>query len=125
VNSNLYDRALGVLRRGTRPHYVYFILSREDAVKIGTTTDPDARLMALRNDNTKRPRFVDGGDLRLLGWVEGDHELETLLHRAFADYRIVGEWFSYPDIEQAIRQLLNLSCLCRGCQMERTDLAHI
>jgi hypothetical protein len=81
--------------------------------------------MALRNDSTKRPSFVDGADLRLLGWVEGDHELETLLHRAFADYRIVGEWFSYSDIKQAIKQLLNLSCLCLGCQAERSGRAPI
>jgi hypothetical protein len=126
MNQNALWQALGVLRRGTRPHYVYFILAETDkpVVKIGTTTDPDGRLAALRVDATKRPDGIAPMSFRLLGWVEGDRELECLLHRAFHDARLVGEWFDYARIENDINDLLLRACLCRGCQMNRGHLAN-
>ena len=120
-----------ILERGVRPHYVYFLratAAEGDAVKIGTTTDPRGRMAALKTDNTKRPDWVRPAETRLVlhGWVNGDQELERALHRAFADYQIVGEWFDFRDICIAVNCLLNDWCLCAGCVSERNrDLAHI
>ena len=120
-----------ILERGVRPHYVYFLRATtldNDAVKIGTTTDPHSRMAALKCDNTKHPAWVReaGTRLTLHGWVNGDQELEKALHKAFADYRIVGEWFHFGEICIAVNCLLNDWCLCPGCTTERTfDLAPI
>jgi hypothetical protein len=120
-----------ILERGVRPHYVYFLRAhtlKQDAVKIGTTTDPSSRMAALKCDNTKHPTWVReaGARLTLYGWVNGDQELEKALHRAFADYRITGEWFDMTLTRASIDDLLTSWCLCPGCATERTlDLAHI
>ena len=111
--------AIAVLEAGTRPHYVYFILADGDpnsAVKIGTTVDVYGRLAALRNDDTKRPPWVKPETLRLIGFVEGDHELERLLHCAFRDERLLGEWFDYVSIQDQIDEILYRKCKCRGCE---------
>lgn len=123
------SRALAIMDRGTRRHYVYFILADlngQAAVKIGTTTDVDARLSALRIDGTKRPDGIDPASLQLLGWVEGDRELEVALHRAFLTHRLTGEWFTYSPITKHIDAVLSRGCLCRGCQAsDWSDLAHL
>lgn len=123
------SRALAIMDRGTRRHYVYFILadlSGQAAVKIGTTTDVDARLSALRSDGTKRPSGLDPASLHLLGWVEGDRELEVALHRIFSAHRLTGEWFTYMPITKHINDVLARGCICRGCQAsEWSDLAHL
>lgn len=123
----LLNRAQDVLRRGTRPHYVYFILAPGPrwAVKIGTATDLGQRLSALRSPGTKAPSWIRADTMHLHGWVEGDQELESLLHRAFSQHRLIGEWFDYEDTRDHIEALLADWCLCHGCQMERTNLAHI
>lgn len=123
------SRALVIMDRGTRRHYVYFILadlSGQVAVKIGTTTDVDARLSALRTDATKRPSSLNSASLELLGWVEGDRELEVALHHIFAAHRLTGEWFAYPPIIKHINEILARGCLCRGCQASKwSELAHL
>lgn len=66
--------------------YVYFLLNKFDgAVKIGTTANPRQRLKALQCSHSQ--------PLEILKVVEGGQELEAELHKKFADYRIVGEWF--------------------------------
>ena len=131
MNHNQLNRARMILNRGVRPHYVYFLRATtldNDAIKIGTTTDPNGRMSALKYDSTKHPAWVRQPDTRvtLHGWVNGDQELEKTLHRAFTDYRIVGEWFDFSEICIAVNCLLNDWCLCAGCLTESTyDLAHI
>lgn len=134
MNVHHYRKALQVLARGVRPHYVYFCLAKSTepatgaAVKIGTTYDPDARLVGIRAGTTKAPQWLCEptrvASVDYLGFVVGDQELEQHLHKAFAAYRITGEWFSYAPISQAIDELLRDACVCRGCQMEKS-LAHI
>ena len=65
---------------------VYFLKAlRSKAVKIGTSSDVTLRLASLRAQY--------GSRLVLVGTVPGDERYEKTLHRAFAEYRIRGEWF--------------------------------
>lgn len=130
-------KAIDIIRRGTRTHYVYFIMAQphdsidgaEDCVKIGTTTDPDYRLMSIRTRAFKCPEWLSDTSrakrIDYIGYVVGDQELEKELHRAFSDYRISGEWFALAPLVEHIRFLLRDYCVCRGCQMEGTGHAHI
>ena len=129
-----YGKALDVLARGTREHFVYFALAKgaRSFVKIGTTYDPDKRLSTLRSGGVKEPEQISRDrsayELSLLGWVQGDGELERLLHRAFADFRAGGEWFIYEPIAHHIDSMLATYCKCRSCshqQFKAVSLAHI
>lgn len=134
VDAYHYRKAIQVLQRGVRPHYVYFCLAQPSssaiasAVKVGTTHDPHARLSAIRAGTTKAPPWVTDpnavSSLDYVGFVIGDAELERHLHKAFAEHRLVGEWFAYAPVATAIDELLRDACVCRGCQMEKS-LAHI
>lgn len=114
-------RAKQILSRGVRTHYVYFIAvetERGAAVKIGTSHDPDGRIVGIRRRGVKVPDHVVPhlGQAHLVGQVEGDNELETELHRAFAHANLIGEWFDYDQISDDIDELLAVHCVCRGCQ---------
>lgn len=67
--------------------FVYLIGNYDfDLVKIGyTAKHPSSRLKALQ---TGCPV-----PLSILGFMEGDPELEAKLHRTFAPLRLHGEWF--------------------------------
>lgn len=69
--------------------YVYFVLcSNANAVKIGYSTVLKSRLSNLQVGNPER--------LKLLTWIPGGRNEETVIHDFFADYSInVGEWFNY------------------------------
>jgi Meiotically up-regulated gene 113 len=65
--------------------HTYFVYSPKlEAVKIGRSINVTKRLQAIRNGNPD--------ELRILGTIEGDHELE--FHQRFAGHRTKGEWFS-------------------------------
>lgn len=65
---------------------VYFIQRGwRGPIKIGTATDPYARLSALQTGSPT--------ELRLIGIVQGSYEQEAELHRIFDTSRILGEWF--------------------------------
>jgi hypothetical protein len=79
-------------------------------VKIGVALRPEARLRALRVDQTLRPAYVDAAKLTLLHHELGDRRLEAELHYRFASRRVVGEWFdlgvlAIPLVKSAIRDL--------------------
>lgn len=75
----------------TSARYVYFIEARESgAIKIGSTSNPTARLSALQTGSPVR--------LRLIGYTEGGEPEERRLHRLFEDSRSHGEWFK-PTID--------------------------
>ncbi len=72
--------------------YVYVIGSAGSTrVKIGTSVSPEKRLKELQTGNPDR--------LEVLWSTFGGRELEGLLHRAFADHRIEGEWFDFGDVQ--------------------------
>lgn len=122
-----YSEVLRVLDQGTRPHFVYFIVARtpdpelmfEPLVKIGTSTDVKARLEGLRRgDRTKGADWLGEpcfADLEVLGYVEGDRELESLLHKAFAEHRAGGEWFWYDPVRDTVDDILDEHCCCELC----------
>jgi len=64
-------------------------------VKIGCTNNIRARLVQLQrgNDATIRPSDLPNELFELLGFVRGDIYVEAAFHAAFADERVVGEWF--------------------------------
>jgi hypothetical protein len=86
------QHALGVLRDARaqvagRQGYVYCIGERESAygVKIGYSTNPEARVVELQTGN---PRT-----LVLLAKIRGDEELERRFHTQYRALNICGEWF--------------------------------
>lgn len=120
-----FNKALEVLNRGVRVHYVYFALATSVAddpplVKIGTTCDPVGRLSNLRRGGTTEAAWMQDRsrikDISYVGLLVGDHELEKLLHRAFAAYRVGGEWFDFQPIDGSIFRILAGRCVCRGCE---------
>jgi len=65
---------------------VYFIKSmRSKAVKIGVSVNVAERLVRLQTGSVAR--------LILLAEMPGEASYERALHKAFAEYRIAGEWF--------------------------------
>ncbi len=71
---------------------VYFIQCEETkAVKIGTSRDPEKRLLQLQ---TASP-----GKLTILGTVPGNKYREAELHNRFADRHVRGEWYSVTTEE--------------------------
>lgn len=67
-----------------RPGYVYIIKDRS-RVKIGYTINISQRLATLQRQS--------GRPLRLVVALPGSYEDESALHRRFAAYRGIGEWF--------------------------------
>lgn len=72
--------------RGSSPHPGY-------RVKIGRTRDIKARLSQLNKFPVIMPFSVS---INTSFWAENAPEVEAVLHAAFREYRISGEWFSLP-----------------------------
>lgn len=67
-----------------KPSFVYFIYA-ESRIKIGKTNDVWRRFGILQVGSPIQ--------LQLMGFVPGDMKLERALHKHFAKYRLIGEWF--------------------------------
>jgi hypothetical protein len=87
------------------PEEVVYILGTpgSNTVKIGRTTNLARRFADIQN--------MSPVPLTVLWSHPGGHELETRLHRRFADQRIHGEWFTFdgdplPVIQEAITEAL-------------------
>lgn len=65
--------------------FVYFIGDGRGHIKIGISTNPEARLLSLQTASPSR--------LQLLHTVLGTDEDERYLHSVFDDERVAGEWF--------------------------------
>jgi hypothetical protein len=87
------EAALGVLRdakgeRAGRTGYVYCIAEKgpcRKAVKVGFSTNPEARLAELQTGNWRY--------LVLLGLIKGGRDTESSLHVKYAHLNVLGEWF--------------------------------
>lgn len=64
---------------------IYFVQSGHGAVKIGFSHNPAGRISSIQG--------IAADEVRLLGLMEGDIDVERQLHKQFADCRIRGEWF--------------------------------
>ncbi|MHC2481591.1 GIY-YIG nuclease family protein [Rhizobium leguminosarum] len=73
----------------TCKQYVYAI-EGAGLVKIGRAVAPEYRRVTLQSGSPV--------NLKLRGFVVGDHRLERELHDRFAAYRRHGEWFSLIGI---------------------------
>ncbi len=74
-------------RLGNTFGYVYFIRDAGQArVKIGYSTDPEARLRSLQTGSS--------GKLQIAGLIVGSMTVESLLHRDLAAFAVRGEWFA-------------------------------
>ena len=84
-----------------KPDYIYFIKQDHGDrayVKIGISRNPKERLKYLQ---TASPV-----ELELMLCIEGDRDLERLIHGAFADDRAEGEWFEWsPQIDAIVAHL--------------------
>jgi Meiotically up-regulated gene 113 len=83
------EAALGVLRdaRGQRQGnkgYVYCI-SDGEYLKIGFSTNPQARVAELQTGNARK--------LTIVGTIEGTLEDEAALHQEFISDNVLAEWF--------------------------------
>ena len=68
---------------------VYFVGSADGKVKIGTSANIEKRFDALQTAASVK--------LTLLLTIPGGSEVETELHRRFANLRETGEWFEHTD----------------------------
>lgn len=67
---------------------IYFIKRDDGLVKIGVTGDFFSRFANLKREH---------GEVKLLGWHEGDRKTEDHLHHLFRAQRVIGEWFTFSD----------------------------
>jgi len=80
-----------------RKEYVYFAF-RHDRLKIGHTIQPRQRIRTLETQM--------GAEFNKVIFVEGKRSKEALLHRKFAEHRLIGEWFKpHPDILDYVAKL--------------------
>lgn len=81
--------------------YVYFIGGDDTAlIKIGYASNVARRLRALQTGSPVR--------LKVLSRFPGSQRVEKSIHRRFRDYRTHGEWFSFPDLQDALSRIEEL-----------------
>jgi hypothetical protein len=94
--SRAYRRFASARRGEIQPTDLYFILAGKSAVKIGRAVDVWKRIQNMQTNNHEELNCV----LRLVG--RGQEE--PVWHRAFADYRVRGEWFDWSsEVQDAIQ----------------------
>ena len=79
--------------------FVYVYLIQQDGTglyKIGMTKRPMRRLMQLQLESD---RFLSIVHMRKFHIVDGQkrNRFEKIMHDAFDEYRVRGEWFAFPD----------------------------
>lgn len=75
--------------------FVYFIhAKRSNFVKIGFAKTVPNRMRELQ--------VGCPFELAILGWREGDRETEIRIHFHYKKFRIRGEWFEFPSVNDAL-----------------------
>ncbi|WP_183407716.1 GIY-YIG nuclease family protein [Nocardioides marmoriginsengisoli] len=72
--------------------------------KIGRSINPEQRVRTL--SGTKAPEGIEIHAGTLLGTIPGGARTESALHLRFRPHRLVGEWFDYAQVADAIATLL-------------------
>jgi hypothetical protein len=82
---------------------IYFIRNQVNgSIKIGYSDDVDQRLLALQASNSDLLKIE-----KLLEVPKGRKKFwESMIHEAFKEYKIHGEWFQIPD--QAFNQVYSV-----------------
>lgn len=70
--------------------YIYFIISEDGFVKIGTSTSPYNRLDSLQTANPHK--------LELKLTIKGNCKIEKLMHKLLRKYHHRGEWYKFEGI---------------------------
>ena len=98
------------------PKVVYFIQQGDTGpIKIGTT------VLALLDSRLKQLQTSSPLPLRLLGVMEGGHNLERRFHERFASHRMAGEWFR---AEHDLAQFVSLSAR-QPSEIQRGDSSEL
>lgn len=82
-------------RSWTRGAWVYYVLSNDQYVKIGSAKNPISRLAGLQTSSPYKLRIL---------YIEPDRKsraVERARHREFAALRVNGEWFKYEGALKA------------------------
>ncbi len=88
--------------------YCYFIQQGTNGdIKIGVTKSIKNRLNTLQTANSEK--------LRLLGYISGNKEIESDLHRKFIAYRTNGEFFS---VNQELIDYINKNNVMQNIWLE-------
>lgn len=75
---------------------IYFVLAPiTNRIKIGHSKNLTERLKSIQANCPE--------ELKLLGYIRGNKDMELLLHDIFSEYRLHGEWFDYtPALKKMI-----------------------
>lgn len=100
--------ALAKNKLASRGSVVYFIQNTDTLkVKIGTSSNLDARLRALQS--------ASGSKLQVLAAIRGGEPLEKAFHLRFASHRAQGEWFNWsPDFSRCLSEVLQTIALVQA-----------
>lgn len=100
--------------------YVYLIQAESGPVKIGIATDPNRRLSELQTANYELLTLLYRLECNSLTDAQ---QLETVLHRRYAQQRIRGEWFdSDPrNIIEDIEMAIGIAQIFKRVFVERVD----
>lgn len=87
--------------------YVYFIGAKAGRkIKIGYSTKPSLRIRQIQSGNPD--------DLEVLFSLRGTKAGEAMLHRAFADVRLKGEWFRGASTIRRVAKKLQADQVARA-----------
>ena len=92
----------------TNSHRFIYILKSGEHYKVGITKDVKKRMRELQTGDPVRHMFVCSS------FSKDASNLENRLHKAFAEYRGEGEWFTLSP-EQLERVIEILGVRCQGC----------
>lgn len=74
--------------------YVYFIAAGDDAIKIGISNEPEARVSEIQTGNHRDVRIVQ---TRPFANRYKARQFETLLHKRYKHRHLRGEWFNMNE----------------------------
>ena len=78
---------------------IYFIAQNNNTIKIGYSQDIKKRIKSLK---TASPY-----PLLLLGYIDGDREMEKYLHEKFKKLHMEREWFNVSEESREILNFIN------------------
>ena len=91
--------------------FVYYIQCGS-FMKIGTSINPESRCDQLRRGGKAMRPSIWVGDPQLIAYEPGNVNKECALHKQFAEYRDLGEWFVLNDsLAEHVAEIQQQQCL--------------